>query len=450
MKAIILAAGETGRTLLDAPCCGFPPQYKPKCLLKVNGEPILDTNVKLLSKRGIQSIVVVGYQKENVISHAQKHSLPVTFIENSQSKTAGATKSLLRGLTRVDDDETVFAILGDVLLSDGILNRLIACEGDIAFSRNQADPREMYVAKFRKSNLGSLDKMKAYILNLDEHERGKFLGFRQYLEEHGAEDIWPNEGELQDIDHWSQVQQWELPLNKEHWHLTRIAPSFATRFGSAYLGDSEELLKFLPSNSIDLIITSIPSYESCRRNGFEPWNTDVKMDRTERNEWMEWMDTILEACSRVLKPTGNFINYWREGANTESWNHFLQLKEDVLSQYFPSSSPLLNGTEWMRFSTSNKYTDRGDASEQGKENGISVIARFSNNKDKVLDPFMGTGEYPLAAETLSRRWMGFEIRIGEMGKALSRFEKANVDLPWVSQLPSPKRDIKIFDSTSRD
>ena len=64
-----------------------------------------------------------------------------------------------------------------------------------------------------------------------------------------------------------------------------------------YLGDSKELLKSLPSNSVDLIVTS-PPYADQRKNtygGIHP------------NKYVEWFLPISEQLFRVLKPTGTFI-----------------------------------------------------------------------------------------------------------------------------------------------
>ena len=62
-------------------------------------------------------------------------------------------------------------------------------------------------------------------------------------------------------------------------------------------GDSAEVLKTLPDNSIDLIVTS-PPYADQRKNtygGIAP------------NKYVEWFLPISEQLLRVLKPTGTFV-----------------------------------------------------------------------------------------------------------------------------------------------
>ncbi|NCU33005.1 MAG: site-specific DNA-methyltransferase, partial [Candidatus Moranbacteria bacterium] len=64
-----------------------------------------------------------------------------------------------------------------------------------------------------------------------------------------------------------------------------------------YLGDCNEKLRFIPDNSIDLIVTS-PPYADQRKNtygGIHP------------NHYVDWFLPISRELFRVLKPTGTFI-----------------------------------------------------------------------------------------------------------------------------------------------
>lgn len=71
-----------------------------------------------------------------------------------------------------------------------------------------------------------------------------------------------------------------------------------------FLGDSKEVLKGFPDNSIDLIFTS-PPYADRRKNtygGIKP------------EEYVSWFLPISEQLFRVLKPTGSFILNIKEKA----------------------------------------------------------------------------------------------------------------------------------------
>lgn len=83
-----------------------------------------------------------------------------------------------------------------------------------------------------------------------------------------------------------------------------------------YLGDSKEMLKKLPDNSIDLIVTS-PPYADQRKNtygGIHP------------NDYVEWFLPISEQLLRVLKPTGTFIlNIKEKVVNGERHTYVIEL-----------------------------------------------------------------------------------------------------------------------------
>ena len=64
-----------------------------------------------------------------------------------------------------------------------------------------------------------------------------------------------------------------------------------------YYGDSKEQLKWLPANSIDLIITS-PPYADQRKSTYGGIRAD---------KYVEWFLPISKELLRVLKPTGTFI-----------------------------------------------------------------------------------------------------------------------------------------------
>ncbi len=64
-----------------------------------------------------------------------------------------------------------------------------------------------------------------------------------------------------------------------------------------YLGDSKDILKKLPDNSVDLIFTS-PPYADQRKNtygGIHP------------GKYVDWFLPISEQLLRILKPTGSFV-----------------------------------------------------------------------------------------------------------------------------------------------
>jgi site-specific DNA-methyltransferase (adenine-specific)/site-specific DNA-methyltransferase (cytosine-N4-specific) len=64
-----------------------------------------------------------------------------------------------------------------------------------------------------------------------------------------------------------------------------------------YRGDSKEVLKLLPANSVDLIVTS-PPYADQRKNTYGGIHPD---------KYVEWFLPISEQLLRVLKPQETFV-----------------------------------------------------------------------------------------------------------------------------------------------
>lgn len=62
-----------------------------------------------------------------------------------------------------------------------------------------------------------------------------------------------------------------------------------------YLGDSLEILKTLPSNSVDSLVTDPPA-------GIGLLGLDWDKDKGGRKEWITWLTLIMTECHRILKP----------------------------------------------------------------------------------------------------------------------------------------------------
>ena len=83
-----------------------------------------------------------------------------------------------------------------------------------------------------------------------------------------------------------------------------------------WLGDCAEVLKELPANSIDLIITS-PPYADQRKSTYGGIHPD---------RYVEWFTPIATELLRVLKPTGTFIlNIKEKVVEGERHTYVLQL-----------------------------------------------------------------------------------------------------------------------------
>ena len=90
-----------------------------------------------------------------------------------------------------------------------------------------------------------------------------------------------------------------------------------------YLGDSKEVLKKIPSNSVDLIFTS-PPYADQRKStygGIHP------------NKYVDWFLPISKQLLRVLKPTGTFVlNIKEKVLNGERSTYVMELILEMKKQ----------------------------------------------------------------------------------------------------------------------
>ncbi|NUM32763.1 MAG: site-specific DNA-methyltransferase [Bacteroidetes bacterium] len=83
-----------------------------------------------------------------------------------------------------------------------------------------------------------------------------------------------------------------------------------------FLGDSKEVLKTLPDNSVDLIVTS-PPYADRRKQTYGGINPE---------KYVEWFLPIGKELLRILKPDGTFIlNIKEKAENGERHTYVLEL-----------------------------------------------------------------------------------------------------------------------------
>jgi site-specific DNA-methyltransferase (adenine-specific) len=80
-----------------------------------------------------------------------------------------------------------------------------------------------------------------------------------------------------------------------------LKPHAVTKNSRFYLDDCLEVMKQLPANSIDVIVTSPPYNLGIRYNRYE--------DTLSPSEYLEWTDRWIAAAARVLAPDGSlFLN----------------------------------------------------------------------------------------------------------------------------------------------
>ena len=119
-RGIVLAATRGG-------ALGPLTEDKPKCMVEIQGQPLLRRLTRSLRQSGVRDVAVVrGYAKDAV-------DLPnLTYIDNDAFETTGEAASLATAIDRLTGD-TVIAY-GDILFRRYILDALVETEGDIVLA----------------------------------------------------------------------------------------------------------------------------------------------------------------------------------------------------------------------------------------------------------------------------------------------------------------------------
>jgi DNA modification methylase len=236
-------------------------------------------------------------------------------------------------------------------------------------------------------------------------------------------------------------------------------------------GDSEDVLKKLPSNSIDLIFTS------------PPYNFGLGYDTTEDGiDWNKYFDKlfrIFKECIRVLKyggriiidvqplfsdyiPTHHIISnfFMKEKLIWKGeiiWDkHNYNMKYTTWGSWKSPSNPYLKYT-WEFLEIFSKGSLKKEGSKENiditaeefkkwifakwdippetrmkkfghpamfpEELAYRVIKLFSYKGDVVLDPFNGVGTTTVVAKRLGRRFIGIDISEEYCKKARERLKE---------------------------
>lgn len=120
MQAIILAAG-MGRRLKQLT------QDNTKCMVKVNGVPLINRVLKQLEKHALsQIVVVVGYESQKLISHIRSLPLktPVVFVENPIYDKTNNIYSLSLAKDYLVKEDTLL-LESDIIFEDSVLDCLL-------------------------------------------------------------------------------------------------------------------------------------------------------------------------------------------------------------------------------------------------------------------------------------------------------------------------------------
>lgn len=222
-------------------------------------------------------------------------------------------------------------------------------------------------------------------------------------------------------------------------------------------GDSRDIIKRIPDNSIDFILTDPPynlgqhSTGNIPLQGRSAMNNDVaEWDMVDFNP-EEWADEFI----RILKPSGNlfiFTSYNQLGR----WYNCLDHRFDTSNfMIWHKTNPapkiykagFLNSCEMIFTCWNKKHTwnfisqaemhnflespicmqpERLKDPKHPAQKPVSILKKMiqiaSNEQDIIFDPFMGVGSIGVAALELERRFIGVEIDQNYFNAAKKRLD----------------------------
>jgi site-specific DNA-methyltransferase (cytosine-N4-specific) len=169
------------------------------------------------------------------------------------------------------------------------------------------------------------------------------------------------------------------------------SPLYQTDLGAAYLGDAAALLRALPDDSVNLVVTSPPYALHFKK---EYGNVDKK-------DYVAWFRPFGEQIHRVLAPDGSFVlnigGSYNSGSPTRSLYHFkvlLMLCEEVgfsLAQecFWLNPAKLPTPAEWVnvrrvRVKDSVEYVWWLSKTDWPKADNRNVLTEYSADMKRLI------------------------------------------------------------------
>ena len=230
---------------------------------------------------------------------------------------------------------------------------------------------------------------------------------------------------------------WKDKFPKEHKY-------FETENGILYHGDCLDIMKQIPKESIDLVLTD-PPY------GYIEVDRKIGLKYKDIKEFLDWYKTRFIEIKNIMKQTSilatfcnyktnykirlilneifkedNFLNelVWCYGAGAYSKEIPFNPKHDTIYVYSKSNNYKFNKQSkivksWLQIKS---IADKSGYLSVDDENRTLtpyqkpikliklLVDKLSFEKNVIFDPFLGSGTTAVACEQLNRRWIGIELQ----------------------------------------
>lgn len=243
-------------------------------------------------------------------------------------------------------------------------------------------------------------------------------------------------------------------------------PFFESENADIYQGDCLEVMRTLPSESVDLICSSPPynmGYDGSKKPSDKKWG-NMKLERGYASyhdslpyeEYVAWQKEVLEECWRLLSPQGVIFYNHKPRIQKGVCRLPTELIPDIPLRQIAiwdrgsgmnfTRTSLLSTHEWIMIFAKPEFRIKKNAGSDRKD--VWAIPYARNNPHPapfpvelplramnlvpdakiILDPFMGSGTTGVAAMRTGRKFIGIELDRGYCEGAAARIASESCEL----------------------